>query len=335
MVGDSEASATEMIQRSFIDFSRREKESPYFSIVVVDRHDNFSKGFEVRAQNFLDTINGHLSAVPLADIEVVFVDYAIAVSNTTLLYEALTVGEHQKGKIRYVIVPESSHRKLVTRMNGAISFLDYVAKNIGIRRARGKFVLTTNPDNLLSVDLFELIAARQFNTAVFYRAALCDNRQTTVYPITDLVRGLSETWVIRTWDVNQRCPVMVQRFSIIQSKKDFDQLGFPCGGGDFILMSKKLWDAVEGFNEFPANPNVDLLFMGRMMKFVPGFVQLIMYPPILHQRHVKRNIYRPAVVNASEMVHEYVCKGACALCGQYAETVDWGLSEDRFREVIV
>jgi hypothetical protein len=334
-IGRPDANATAMIMRSFCNFSRPEQETPYFSIVMVGRHDNFSKGFERRAQHSLDAIDSHLATVPLAKVELVFVDYATPIANATLLHRVLTVGPHLTGKLRYVIVPEEAHRRLVTRMNGTISFLEYVAKNIGIRRARGEFILTTNPDDLFSVQLFELIAAQEFNPALFYRAQRWDNRDTTVYPINELVRGLSEPWEMRNWDVNQRCPVQVPRFAIIDSLKAFDRKIFPCGCGDFVLMSKRMWDAVEGFHEFPANPNVDFVFLGRMMKFVPGFVQMIMYPLILHQRHVKRNVFRPSVLNTTEMVNEYACKGTCTLCGRFAETVDWGLANDYFEEIIV
>jgi hypothetical protein len=334
-VGDLDANVTAMIDRSFGEFSRQEKDSPYFSIVVVGRHDDFSKGFEVRAQNFLNTVDQHLEKVPLADVEIVFVDYATPVRNTTLLHEVLTVGPHLKGKVKFVIVPEASHSQLLKRLNGTISFPEYIAKNIGIRRSRGKFVLTTNPDDLLSIGFFELIAARQFNTALLYRAARWDQRNTTVHAIPELVRGLNEPWVMKEWDVNQRCQVQVPRFSIINSNETLEQKLFPCGAGDFILMSKKMWDAVEGFNEFPANPNVDMLFFGRMMKFVPGFVQIIMYPLILHQRHVKRNIFRPSIENTHEYVAQYVCKGVCEKCGAYAEAIDWGLGDERFHEVVL
>jgi hypothetical protein len=49
---------------------------PYLSFVVVGRHDNFSGGFETRVHNFLDSIGKSIERAPLADIELVFVDYA-------------------------------------------------------------------------------------------------------------------------------------------------------------------------------------------------------------------------------------------------------------------
>jgi hypothetical protein len=328
VVGEEDADVQSMIRQSFTDFSRPERDSPYFSIVVVGRRDNFSTGFEARARNFLTALQLHIKKVPLADAEVVFVDYA---GNQSLLHE---IFDFPKLRIRWVIVPEAAHRRLMRRMNGSISFLEYVAKNIGIRRARGKFVLTTNPDDLLSADFFELIAQRQFNTALLYRAMRWDSRNSTTQTASELVQGLSEPWEMATWDVNQRCRPTGPMFAVIDSMASYDTKIFPCGAGDFILLSKKMWGAVEGFNEFPANANVDMVFLGRMFKFVPGFGQLIMGPLILHQKLVKKNMFLPSVKNQDELIAEYACSGVCSKCGAFAENADWGLGSEVFREVV-
>jgi hypothetical protein len=59
---------------------------------------------------------------------------------------------------------------------------------------------------------------------------------------------------------------------------------------------------------------------------------MIMYPPHLHQRHVKRNIFRPSVENMNDYIDEYCCTGKCKLCGRFAETEDWGASDEVFEE---
>ena len=337
MVGGEDADVRSMVRQAFNNFTRQESETPYFSIVLVGRHDNFSAGFEVRAQNCLDTINAHLDKVPLANIEIVFVDYATPIAKKPLLEKVLNVGNNLRGRMRYIIVPEQAHKHILSQMatSTKISFLEYVAKNIGIRRSRGKFVLTTNPDDLLSVNLFELIASHQFNTALVYRAQRWDNRENTSYTIQDLARGTSEPWEMQRWNVNQRCRPRSPLFSIIDSRSSYDVRVFLCGAGDFLLLSKKFWDAVEGFNEFPANPNVDALLSGRLMKLVPGYAQMIMYPLILHQRHPKKNIFRPSVVNMSAHVDDYICTGRCPSCGRYADTDNWGASDTVFREILV
>src|SRR5262249_23695314 len=52
---------------------------------------------------------------------------------------------------------------------GAIPLHQMIAKNVGIRRARGKFVLVTNIDIIFSSQLVEFIAGRQLSRAVMYR----------------------------------------------------------------------------------------------------------------------------------------------------------------------
>lgn len=337
MVGGEETDVRAMIKRAFESFTRPESDKPYFSIVVVGRHDNFSAGFEKRAQNFLDTIDSHLGTVPLANIELIFVDYATPIAKNPLLERVLKIGNNLKGRMRYIVVSQEDHNTILLNMKTdvKITFLEYVAKNIGIRRAHGKFILTTNPDDLLSVNLFELIAAHQFNTALYYRAERWDNRDNTSYTIRDFVRGTSEPWEMQRWNVNQRCRHRSPRFNIIDSKSSYEMRSFLCGAGDFILMSKKMWDVIEGFNEFPANPNVDALLSGRLMKLVPGYAQMVMYPLILHQRHPRKNVQRPSVVNMSDHIQEYICTGQCKGCGNYDDTDRWGAADYTFCEIIV
>ncbi|OHT03340.1 hypothetical protein TRFO_29259 [Tritrichomonas foetus] len=339
LIGEEDDNVTQMLMTEFSGFNRTEKETKYFSFVIVGRHDNFSKGFERRAQNFLDRISGALEKVPLADIEIIFVDYATDLKKgNSLLNQVFNISENLKGKVQYIIVPQSAHYKILKKMNDQnnssvkISFLEYLAKNIGIRRAKGKFVLTTNPDDLLSDELFELIAARQFNTALLYRATRWDERDSTYNNKTfdEIVQGLNEPWTMRKYDINQRCSFGKQRFSIIESFDSFEEHSAPCGAGDFILLSKKMWDAIDGFNEIPANPNVDVLFISKMMRLIPGFAQMFTHPLILHQKHPKKNIFRPSVENHTKYMMEYCCHGNCLSCGNYDHTKNWGMSDESF-----
>ena len=107
----------------------------YSSIVVVGRHDGFAKGFEKRAQIFLDALANHTQKVPLASYEIVFVDYATP-TEAAKLSEVFVIHPVLRDKIRFVNVPATSHVRVCHKLNTSISFLEYVAKNIGIRRAK-------------------------------------------------------------------------------------------------------------------------------------------------------------------------------------------------------
>jgi len=58
-----------------------------------------------------------------------------------------------------------------------------IAKNVGIRRARGRFVLSTNIDILLSNELVDYIAAGRFPV----------ERMITFYELADINRAAAES----------------------------------------------------------------------------------------------------------------------------------------------
>ncbi|KAH0786136.1 Methyltransferase FkbM family [Histomonas meleagridis] len=306
-IGSPNSDVHQMLTEAYKDFSYKENPIPYMSIVVTGRHDNFSGGYMMRSQNTLTSIDYALSQVPLANIEVVFVDYATA-ETTTLLSEEFVIGPNLRNKVRFIIVPPKSHEKLCEKLNKKIAFFEYIAKNIGTRRSFGKFVLTANTDDLFSK-----------NDGI---------------TMMELIGNVTEIWKLRKMDINQRCGHGSYRFAIVDSSDAFSKKSYPCATGDFLLLSKDLWDAVQGFNELPANPGVDTVFQARMMKFAPGFARMFVYPLIIHQRHPRQNMFRPSVANSEEVLNEYTCKGTCKLCSPYYDSDDWGLKNENFSVII-
>src|SRR5262249_55046030 len=69
--------------------------------------------------------------------------------------------------VRFIEVPVDLHRSL--RHADALPLFQMIAKNVGIRRARGHFVLSTNIDILLSHELVDYIAAGRLQPHVIYR----------------------------------------------------------------------------------------------------------------------------------------------------------------------
>src|SRR5262249_11222365 len=73
-----------------------------------------------------------------------------------------------------------------------------IAKNVGIRRARGKFVLATNLDIVFSTELMEFLAARQLDANAMYRMDRfdVDNHIPPGANLDELV-GFCKTHIIR------------------------------------------------------------------------------------------------------------------------------------------
>lgn len=342
LVGEDNDDIEKMITDEFSNFNRTEKPGVYLSIVVCGKHDNsISSTFIQRSAKFLKRINDAIERVPLANIEIIFVDYATDAKKTSLIHQELldndAIGTNLRDKIQFIIVPPEVHQKLLTDVMNTSSnkapILEYVAKNVGIQRSQGKFVLTTTVENLLSDELFELIAARQFNTAVVYRSLRIDEKEGTFTnsKFEDVIQILNEPWNIKKFDVKNKCQIQNdERFSIIDSKQSFINKSSSklenCGAADFLLMSKKMWDAVEGFNEIPANENVDDLFLAKLMRFVPGYAQMVTYPTMFH---MKKKYSIPITYDMSNYIDDYFCTGTCQTCPNFGENPNWGMSDKR------
>ncbi|OHS99024.1 hypothetical protein TRFO_08576 [Tritrichomonas foetus] len=308
-------------------------DKPFVSIVIVGRHDGFSNGFEERTQHFFTSISQHLKNAPLANFEIVFVDYATPTENKKLS-EIFQFDETLKKKIRFINVPVKSHYRLNRELNAKVSFYEYIAKNIGIRRAKGKFILTTNPDNLYNSDFFDKIQRKQFNDGILYRTNRFSCKEGIKYNINELIHILNDTpWSLNDqFELASRCPTNLKGTSFEISVSSLQKDAWPCGAGDFLMMSAKMWDAVGGFNEFPGNANVDALLLGKMMKFVPGYIRFMMRAPIVHQYHPRKNIFRPAVRNHEEMMRSYACSCECKILGKFQDNDNWGLNDETYLE---
>jgi hypothetical protein len=316
------------------DFPLKKGTPPYLSIVVVGRHDNFSGGFETRTQNFIDSIGRGLERAPLADIELVFVDYATP-KDRTPLHETFTHPPQLKGITRYIQVPVEKHELLQAKYDSRLGFFEYIVKNIGLRRARGRFILSTNPDNLFPSTLFELIAIQDFHEGVLYRSVRWDTRDHTFdnATVAELWQAMGEPWRLKEFDVKVRCSVGDNRFTVSDSLKKFLDQAYPCGGGDFLLASRKLWDTVWAFNEVPSNPNVDAVFLAKFMKLLPGYARFFIHPLNMHQRHEKKNVQRPAVKDLDIVMEEVACVGESKTLGNNWDTHRWGQDGEVYDEI--
>jgi hypothetical protein len=86
--------------------------------------------------------------------------------------------------LRYIIVPKEIHDQYVHAPS--IPLFQMTAKNVGIRRAEGEFILCTNIDLLFSDELFEWLAKNKLQKGAYYRA-----------PRADVPCDISEDWTLQ------------------------------------------------------------------------------------------------------------------------------------------
>ena len=314
------------------DKMRNIKRNPYLSIVIVGRNDNFSKGFEKRAQNFLSVIENYTYEVPLADFEIVFVDYATPIEEKPLSEVMKIENPLFREKVHFIKVPLKTHHMLTQKLNQTLSFYEYIAKNIGVRRANGTFILTTNPDDILPIDFFEMISRKDFTDGLLYRSMRWSCKEDTEEHMTvnDIEELLKSPWDVKHQDLSMRCPTNIKKTVWFTDIQTLEKEAWSAGAGDFLMLSKDMWDVIHGFNEYPGNANVDALFLGKLMSFVPGYVRTFIRSPIIHQYHPRRNIYRPAVQHHEQLMRKYACSASCPSLNVYEDNPDWGLINELF-----
>ena len=148
-------------------------ETPYLSIVATARNDNHSGNMLRRMQIF---INGLLHQCQQYQLpaELIIVEWNPPV-NKPRLQEVLSWPiENNPCKVRIIEVPPEIHRRF--KHSEGLPLFQMIAKNVGIRRAKGEFILATNIDLLFSDELFSFLASRQLQSRVMYRIDRYDVR---------------------------------------------------------------------------------------------------------------------------------------------------------------
>jgi len=147
---------------------------PYLSVVVTARNDDHGGNLLRRMQTFVNALlaQARRHAVP---IELVVVDWNPPPEKPPLI-DALNWPDNLGPvQVRFIEVPPSLHRTY--RHAQALPLYQMIAKNVGIRRARGEFILATNIDVIFSHELFELLAQRRLEAGRMYRVDRYDAMQ--------------------------------------------------------------------------------------------------------------------------------------------------------------
>ena len=69
------------------------------------------------------------------------------------------------------------------------SFFEFMAKNVGARRARGEFVLITNGDVMLNDDVYKMLSAQALDRDSYFRISRVET-SIRMDPLEELERRL-------------------------------------------------------------------------------------------------------------------------------------------------
>ena len=202
--------------------------SPYVSVVLTGRNDGYGGDFVGRFLATLQFNSRELIARGIAH-EFVLVEWA-PIPDSPLLSDL--VDAHCPSSVtsafRTVIVDPAYHDAVM--LNPRLKYQEYLAKNVGVRRARGEYVITTNCDIFLGRAVLERLERRELQPSVLYRAPRWDLRE----------RG----------DVDRiDWAYLEDPASLSGRPRTIRPPLYSGGAGDFIALDRVSFERLRGFNE--------------------------------------------------------------------------------------
>lgn len=143
-------------------------EAPYLTLVAASRNDDHGGNTLYRTQIFIDSFLEQCERHQLR-AELILVEWNPPGNRAPL---AEVIGwENQNPWVDCRVITVPYERHVLIRFGRVLPLFQMIAKNVGIRRARGEFILATNIDILFSNELMALVALKAFRADRFYR---CD-----------------------------------------------------------------------------------------------------------------------------------------------------------------
>jgi len=201
---------------------------PYVSIVLTGRNDDHGADFRTRFFRTLEFNHRELTARGV-DHEVVLVEWAPQAGRPLLVDLVAEAVPALDPRCFRGLVVDPRYQDAFS-LNRRMSYLEYIAKNVGIRRAAGQFVLSTNCDVVLGRHVLDALERRTFEPRVVYRASRHDLKME--------LNAAPLTWaLLENRDHLEREPAVLKP----------PLMGG--GTGDFLLLDRESFHAVRGFNE--------------------------------------------------------------------------------------
>ena len=256
--------------------------------------------------------------------------------------------------LRFIEVPAEIHRSLPNA--DKIPIFEYIAKNAGIRRARGQFLLATNPDLFFSPALIRWLARTPLSPGSFYRVdrrdlseeipaglnlarqlRFCSQHVGQVHALfgsyrpgdSDIPRRLKEEYDLCLHDPTRPKPWKATPDA---------RLTFPADGlhrnasGDFFLMDREWWHRLRGYPELYTHAHIDAILCwvaasaGLVQELLPSRCHLY------HQAHHRESRTGFPQTDKKPWYRRYQEAMAHAAAGTEPPMVvnlpDWGLANE-------
>ena len=286
--------------------------TPVVSLVLTGRNDGYGGDFLSRFFRSLRFNHQQLTRQGVAH-EVVFVEWAPprdARLIRDLVFDAIP--ELDRSVCSWYVVDPQYQQAL--SLNPRLEYLEFHAKNVGIRRARGRFVLTSNCDVCFGRRIFEVLAEDALEPRVLYRAPRHD--------LTFPARGAPLDWTLLEDPRNLAGPAHVLKPPYMGSAT-----------GDFVLLDRESFHEIGGFNEIyrVARIGVDRNLLVKALSSGLGIADI--GGPVYHENHEGSFRLNPTAYAGRETEAPWGDRRWHSGGVSYVNPPTWGLSEAPEREI--
>lgn len=244
------------------------------SIVVVSRNDNHGKNMLKRMQYSIYT-NIEIFEKLGIEVEYIVIDYNT--DKKEKLKDLFTFKNSKFVKVKFIEIPPSFHEQFKDYEKLPVN--NMVARNIGIRRAKGEFVLATGIDIIFSKELVKKM--ENLKKGFIYRA----NRY-------DVNRAILECKFKDGEEILKFCEKNIIDIHFNTNRGKFiPNTNIPMlhtnNCGDFQLAHRDIWFRLRGYPEIDLmGTHVDTLF--EYMVYLSGIKEEVFEEKIYHIDHISR-----------------------------------------------
>ncbi|MEM4523220.1 MAG: hypothetical protein QW738_08430 [Nitrososphaeria archaeon] len=275
--------------------------APYLSFVVVGRNDNYGGDFLHRINVFVKVLLTLCEKYELLS-ELIIVEWNPP-QDREHLKDAISWPEIRRKccQVRIIKVPNEIHKKLPNPAN--LFLFEYIGKNVGIRRAKGEYILVTNPDIIFGEELIRFLSQKKLQPDYFYRINKYDVKSLVPYdvPVEKQLEYCAKN-IIRVcgylctyeYKFDKKIKIFKKLIRSFVSHIKQRIMNFPLppahinASGDFFLMHSNNWSKLRGYPELETmgkSHRIDglMVFLAQFS----GLKQKILKKPMLiyHQDH--------------------------------------------------
>lgn len=239
---------------------------PYLTVVAVSRNDSHGGNLLRRMQIFVRGVLEQCRRHQL-NAELVLVEWNPPPDRPRLIEALSWPVDNRLCQVRIIEVPPETHQRF--RHSDQLPLFQMIAKNAGIRRARGQFILATNIDILFSDELTCFLASGHLRKGYMYRVDRYDVpadvppdapvetqlEYCCKHVIRIHAREGSRNLLSGDYHAVYRRPLWL--YSPLEKMQDCSLIPvihrsrlYTNGCGDFTLMAREHWFSLRGYPEF-------------------------------------------------------------------------------------